>query len=297
MTPLARAILKTLIFFDAQDMPLTISEIQNYLVAESNLPEDLTLTRLADTIVSELSGVASLADGFYFITGRENLLTLRQERYKISLMRFRRTRRWLRGLRFLPYLRAVAVSGSQALLNSQNDSDIDLFLITKPNRIWLTRLLVSLYFQILGQRRYGQQIRNRFCLNHYLCEGATISQDQNLYTAVEYANLLPVLGVAALGRFWAQNGWIRNFLHQPFLESANPFVALRFSPVQKALEYLLDFTIGPLLNWLSGIYQKRRIKLQEYIMVTDQELSFHPGSRGQRILASYQGKLVGYQKI
>lgn len=292
MSPLAQSILQTLAFFDAKDLAPSLLELRCYLPAQIG-PAGISLTVLSRTLEVELSGLVGLEGGFYFLTGRNTLPASRRQRYKISLRRFRKAKKYLRFLRFLPYLRAVALSGSQAMLNSTMSSDIDLFLITKKNRIWLTRLLVSLYFQILGQRRYRDYIKNRFCLNHYLGERAVINQDQNLYTAVEYVSLLPVLGEDVLSKFWEQNRWLAEFLAEPQPQRHSPFFGFHFSFWQKTFELLLELTLlGPALNWLSGIYQKQRIKLQDYIIVSEDELSFHPGSRGQRVLAKYLQNLV-----
>ncbi len=291
MTLLANSILQTLAFFDAKDLALSLLELRSYLPAQTG-PTEISLTVLMRTLEVELSGLVGLQGGFYFLTGRNILPASRRQRYKISLRRFRKAKKYLRFLRFLPYLRAVALSGSQAMLNSTASSDIDLFLITKKNRIWLTRLLVSLYFQLLGQRRYRDYIKNRFCLNHYLGEGVSIRQDQNLYTAVEYASLLPVLGEEVLSKFWEQNRWLAEFLAEPQPQRHSPFFDFHFSFWQKTFEWLLELTfLGPALNWLSGMYQKQRIKLQDYIIVSEDELSFHPGSRGQRVLTQFAQNL------
>jgi hypothetical protein len=295
MTPLAESARETLSFFDAQDIPLTLTEVRAYLVAK-NLPQDISFSTLLSVFETELKDMVDSQSGFYFLRGRQELLRIRQERYKISLRRFRKARRFLYWLRFFPYLRAVSLSGSQALLNSNTQSDIDLFVITQKNRIWLARLLVSFYFQVLGQRRYSLHIQNRFCLNHYLCAGTTITQDKNLYTAIEYASLLPVLGQEVVQQFWQTNEWLREFLHEPVLQKQVPFFEFKFSRLQRPLELVLDFTIGPLLNWIAGVYQKRRIKLQDYIIVSDMQLSFHPGSRGQKVLARFQNRLQGFSR-
>lgn len=303
MTSLAQSIYHTLAFFDAQDMALTLMEVKAYLVKEKRfdlsrpstiargpLPtpgEGIKVVDIEQTIDSELKGLIDRQDGFYFLKGREELAVSRKERYKISLRRFRKTKKYLYFLRFIPYLRAVAISGSQALVNSSKASDIDLFVLTKKNRIWLARMLVSFYFQILGQRRHGGFVRSRFCLNHYLDADLSITADRNLYTAVEYASLVPVLGEKKLAEFWRRNQWLGEYLDMPVLERTNQFFGWQWSRWQKVFELLLDFSIGPFLNWLSGIYQKRRIKTQEHILVSDSELSFHPGSRGQRVLEKF----------
>lgn len=291
MTRLAQSIYKTLVFFDAQDMPLTLAEISSYLVADPEISQMPTFRQIEKTILLELTSRVNSNHGFYFLSGREFLIPGRQKKYRTSLQNFRKAKKYLSFLRFFPYLRAVAISGSEALLNSSDSSDIDLFVLTKKNRIWLTRLLVSAYFQILGERRYSNRIRGRFCLNHYVCEGQILRADQNLYTAVEYASLVPVLGRGALEKFWRENGWIRDFLAEPQYWPTNTFFGFQFSRLQKVFEFLLDFTLGPILNSLSGLYQKRRIKMQEYILVSDAELSFHPGSRGQKVLRRFAAKL------
>ena len=292
LSPLATSALKTIIFFDSQDIPLTLLEIKNYLVAQTGLSEPISLAELESALGIELQSQIHHQDGLFFLAGREKLVDLRRTRYQISLLRFRKARRYLVGLRFIPFLRAVAVSGSQALMSCDTKSDIDLFIITAPRRIWLARTFVSLYFQITGQRRYAAHIANRFCLNHYLSGEAKITRDQNLYTAVEYASLMPALGIAELNKFWQDNQWLSGFLHNPVAQHSNIFFNYEFSPWQKFFEGILDYTIAPILNKLLGFYQKKRIQMQDHILVSDDELSFHPGSRGQTVLARFQAKLT-----
>ena len=293
MSTLAQSIYKTLAFFDAQDFPLTLPEIRNYLVKEPSGLAGNSLSEIKNALDTDLPNLAACKMGLYFLAGREELVQGRRANYRISLKRFIKIRRYLYPLRYFPYLRAVAVSGSQALSHGEQASDIDLFIIISKGRIWLARGLVSLYFQILGQRRYGKNISDRFCLNHYVCEGHELVEDRNLYTAVEYSSLIPVLGCEQLEEFWRGNGWIRDFLHDPQFQKQNQFFKFEFSAARKVFEAVLDFTIAPFLNWLFGLYQKRRIKRQEYILVSDRELSFHPGSRGQQVLAKFSAKIGG----
>lgn len=293
MSSLSQSIYKTLAFFDAQDLPLTLMEVRIYLAPVAGEGQ-LNLSEIEKTLREELTDKIHHTSGFYFLAGRGELVSLRQQRYQISLRRFRKAKKYLGVLRLIPYLRAAAISGSQALLNSDHKSDIDLLIITAKNRIWLTRLLVSAYFQITGQRRHGKRIQNRFCLNHYLDEEATITADQNFYTAVEYASLIPVMGHEYFASFWQKNKWIENYLHRRVSEQGNTFFPGKKSRAQKVFEGMLDFTFGPALNYLAGKYQKRRIRMQEYILVSDKELSFHPGSRGQTVLGRFQENL---QKI
>jgi hypothetical protein len=99
------------------------------------------------------------------------------------------------------------------------------------------------------------------------------------------------LGREEFEKFWQKNQWIRDFLREPQFEKNNIFFNFRFAKIQRVFEVILDFSAGPLLNWISGLYQKQRIRLQEHIIVSDRELSFHPGSRGQKVLKRFRAKL------
>lgn len=302
MTNIAKKILTTLTFFDAQDLPLSLVEISANLSPSAFPPPfrgegvpsrsrgagegAVALSDLTTTLQTELKDRVKTDGVFYCLASRPELLRQRHQRYRLTLTRMRRAKKYLSFLRHTPYVRAVAISGSQALLNSHPGSDIDLFIITGRGRIWAARLLVSLYFQIFGVRRHGQEVKNRFCLNHYLDESAAITEDKNFYTAVEYRSLLPVFG--NFQKFYRQNLWIREFLPAARPESSVPFFRFQSRWLKPLLEAVLELTLlGPLLNLISGWYQRLRIRQQDYIFVSGHELSFHPGSRGQRILARF----------
>ena len=148
--------------------------------------------------------------------------------------------------------------------------------------MWLARLFIAFYFQILGMRRHGNFVANRFCLNHYIERGKRLPSDHNLYTAVEYISQMPFFGGAAIYEFHKNNlDWIKKYLHQPQFE-------LKQTPepaaIQKFFEWLLGGRIGNFFEKLAAAYQLHRIRLQDYIIVENDELSFHPGSKGQQVL-------------
>ena len=282
---LAEAIYKTVQYFDIQDHALTVLDISKFLLRIEGL-EDRQFS--LQEILMELEGV--LQDrieeyrGFFFLKGRKVLVAKRLENNFYATPRLKRAKRILPWLRHVPYVRAVSIGGSEALSNSKEGSDIDLLVITKPGRIWLTRIFVTTYFQILGMRRHGTHIANRFCLNHYLAGSQTLQEDQNLYTAVEYASQIPYLGNDLLQEFHRKNEWIRQYLAQPVFVSRQ---TMGFSITQRFFEFLLNNPVGNLLEHVAGILQRKKIKPQEHIIVSDTELSFHPGSKGRQVLSKF----------
>ncbi|EKD65861.1 MAG: hypothetical protein ACD_49C00079G0025 [uncultured bacterium (gcode 4)] len=90
---------------------------------------------------------------------------------------------------------------SATLRSAQNDEygggDIDLFIVTAKNRLWLVRVMVTLVFQLLGVRRHWNNIAERFCLSFFIDETAmnfssfAIKNDVYLYFWIYY--LKPII--------------------------------------------------------------------------------------------------------
>jgi predicted nucleotidyltransferase len=102
----------------------------------------------------------------------EHVMEVRAEPSNQDLALLRKARKYCRVLRFFPGIRRVWLSGSVSMNASDADSDIDLFIETAPGRLWTARILATLYFQILGVRRYGNKVAGRFCLSFFAVDGA-----------------------------------------------------------------------------------------------------------------------------
>ena len=234
----------------------------------------------------DLQAAVKFNSGFYFLPSRDDLVARRLENNFYAVKRLKRVARFLKHTRFIPFVDAVALTGSEALSNSKEGSDIDLLVLVQPNRIWLGRLFVSAFFQIFGVRRHDDKVQDRFCLNHYLASNKIIDHDRNIYTAVEYASLIPFFGGEKIYDFQQNNlHWIEGLLHQPeFFKYSTP----KSAKVKRAFERLCANRFGDFLENIIGRPQKRRITLREHITVIDDELSFHPGSKGQQVLARFK---------
>lgn len=293
---LTRSILKTLAFFAAQDQALTVVELHCYLLRVD--PDQRSCT-LAETEqgVGRLAGESLVIyrKGLVALIGQEELVDLRHTRYINSMRLLRKAGRWIRGLRHVPYVRAAAISGSVAHLNASGVSDIDLLIITDPKRMFLARFLVSVYFQLFGGRRYGEKIAGRFCLNHYLAGPHKLDQDRNEYTATEYVSLLPVFGKDTLKEFHTCNrSWLAAVLLRSEPAETHVYNDTKVSFFQRVTEAVLWMISGP-FERLAAALQKSRIRKGDYILVSSHELSFHPNSKGQRVLARFR-QILSTQK-
>jgi hypothetical protein len=99
-------------------------------------------------------------------------------------------------LAWIPGLRMVGVGNSVAMYGSGPDSDVDLFVVAEPGRIWLVRALVTLYVAIFARRKTRSSHRDSFCLSFFATtEGMDFSEfaiERDIYLAYWVSTMKPV---------------------------------------------------------------------------------------------------------
>lgn len=297
-------ILSTLKFFDLQSYPLTLLELSQFLVADfgslkldgqgelilENLnlkPVKITSGEILTCLQTELSNEVQNYNGFYFLNGREQIVKNRLANYFFGIKREKIIKKYIKFLKYIPFVRSVALAGSQAMGQQKESSDIDLLIITCPKFMWLTRTLVTIYFQAIGKRRHGKNIANRFCLNHYVVDGKVINQLRNFYTAHEYLKLRPLIFPYNVWQFQGKNKWLNQFFPNFILSEPEHD---RQSSAQRYLEILLLGRFGSWLEIKLKNWQLPKIRQEKYILVSDDELSFHPESKQEGLLKEFLGQ-------
>lgn len=299
---LEQRILDTLRFFALLNTAVTTFELHKFLIIDlSDISPQLNrqgeLISTTQSLVTSLHDVVIALDnlvaenkvtqeqGYYTLPDHAELIQKRLRGYFFGIQRERMLWQYAGGLRHVPFVRGVAVAGSQALGLEQEGSDIDLLIVVDPKFLWLSRTLVTIYFQIFGARRHGKKVANRFCLNHYIADHKKITTGRNLYTAFEYGKLRPIVYPTGIATFQQSNSaWMKSFF--PNLEIQKP-PADSVSIIQKVGEWLLRHTIGSSLDKLLGTWQAKRIHTDEFVVVAADELSFHPDSKQQQLLSRF----------
>jgi len=322
---LEKSIVATIAYYDALDYPLTGFEVFKYLINPLHIIE---LSGISPTDEIEPLGKIELVDvlealenrnlsfylgeenGFYFLKKRENIIQTRIERQKISDEMWKKVKKIIKWLPIIPCLRLVLISGSLAIDNAGQASDIDLLIAVKHKRIWTTRLLVTLFFQIIGQRRHGRKIQDRFCLNHYITDKSLKINLFSLYTAQSYSHLVPILEIkkGIHNEFQNENNWINNYLAFYDYQKLSSQRSVKISPLLKFIAQIHEFFISSFIGGISekilGFFQKRHIKkhpLQSQkggrIVADNNQLEFHPDSPEARIIDRYNQNMLrlGFQ--
>ena len=208
-TSLSRAILHVVHYADLFDAPVTAEEVHRYLPQAASLfvvRHELLQLVTRGTLVQDSS--------LYYLPGRDNLVAQRHMRYQASMLQWQRGARLVRMLSHISWIEMVGITGALSVNSSTVDDDIDLFIVTAPRRLWLTRLIVVLLFRARGVYRH------RACPNMWVTRDALAFAGPDYYLARELLQLVPVYTRdGCYEDLLAKNGW-----YTEFLPNVRPFV-------------------------------------------------------------------------
>ncbi len=304
---LQKNILATVTYYDCLDYPLTAFEIWKYLFKISNfkfqIPNEKKkfspLDIMEELESDKLKKFVSEKRGFYFLRNRDGLVGQRIERNKIAEKKYRTLLGAVKWLRFVPYVRMVAVTGRMAMKNTESKSDLDLLIILKHGKIFTGRLLVTGLVHFLGKRRYKNKIADRICLNYFLTTQSLEITHKDIFSSSEYFFILPVFGFRMFRKFQMKNGWIGNYKENFSLEEIPDLKMVRdgrFSKIiRKIGEKILNFDIieKKLRSWqVRRIVNDPRTSQKGSMIIADDEmLIFWPEPQSPKVFDKFQNRL------
>ena len=195
MTTRELAIARSVIYASVFDYPLTLEQLHRTLVESDQSAAEI----LAVYDGSEmLQHMIEYRDGYFFPIGRADLVAERARREARSRAFLERHALVLRLIATIPYTRLVALSGSIAHLNLEPNGDLDLFVITRGQRVWTVTVAVLLLAKLLHRRR-------AVCANFILADSHLALEQPDLFTANQVIHLRPLIGAETLAAFFAAN--------------------------------------------------------------------------------------------
>lgn len=239
MPEIRENILATLAYFDLFKYPLTNVEIYSFL---SNSPTQKDFDHaLALLCVHEkvfrfnelytLHNDSSLAIRRY--EGNQKAAALIHTAGKVGdfLIRF-------------PYVRGIAVSGSLSKNYADENSDIDLFIITAKNRLWIARSIMHAFKKLT----FLVNRQDYFCMNYYIDEQQLEIREKSTYTAIEIVTLIPMRGhPAVFDEFSAANVWTAKYLPNKGMD-CSPLKTVRDSFFKRLLERIFNNATGDAID-------------------------------------------------
>lgn len=233
--------LKTILYFSIFRYPLTLEEIHSYTNHKNIVETNQELENLIqDKILRKVDDFYVYANDLESVTKRLKGNLNAQKALKIAEKK-------AKFIFQFPYVKAVGVSGSLSKGYYDNESDIDFFVITTPNKLWICRTLLMLYKKIflLNSRKY-------FCVNYFISTQQLELEEKNRFTATELKTLIPMQGKVVFEEFYHSNKWIESYFSK-FEVNLKTVPNIKKAVFPTCIESILNNKIG---FYIDGVFKK-----------------------------------------
>ena len=278
------AVLRSVVYASLFDYPLEPAQLESSLigVAADQAAID-RWWRESDL----LRATIEYRDGLYFPAGRSDLVHIRSRREALSRELLDRDRRILSFVANIPFVRMVALSGSLAHLNAEGFADLDLFVITTPNRVWSVTVATVVLSKLLGWRK-------RLCMNYVISERAMSIEPRDLFSANQIIHLRPIVGSEAFTRFLEANPFVKSFY--PNFASPKPASPQARKPaVERVLSLGIAQLAESLARWSYGWHLRRRASTwdsRDQVRLEPECLKLHTSSHRASTLAKFDAAMA-----
>lgn len=162
-----KKVLRPIIFLDQFSYPVTGFEVWKFLDKKEPL---LKIENILNDLVERK--VLQEKRGFYFLSGKENFINVRRERYNYSVAKFKKAKFFSRLFTLFPGVLMTALANNIGSHNLREGSDIDFFIVTKKNNLWRSRLFCAGIAKLLFSRPTKRNKKDTVCLSFYVSEAA-----------------------------------------------------------------------------------------------------------------------------
>lgn len=212
----SKAILKTVAYSSVFKYPLTLDQLWRFLIWDNN-------SRLSFSKFSrELNALVKTKkvfqiDSLYLLENKKSWILDYRKQKKEGQRKLTIARKTAFLLSYIPTIEFIGLSGKLALLAASKNEDIDFFIITKKNSLWITRILILIFLLFVGLKRDPQsnKTKDRICANMFVDKSRLrIPQsEQDLFCAHEVSQLVPLVSKNnTYDLFLKENSWIKKYL-------------------------------------------------------------------------------------
>jgi len=315
------SILSTLVFFDIFNYPLTLFEVwkwmykmQNEKCKSQNDNLKFKISEIQEILENSenLKKVIESKNGFYFLRGRENLVSRRRNLYRDAEERWKKLRQVADILQYVPNVKMIAACNTLPINDFKPQSDIDVFIIVKKNRIWQTRFFITALVSLLGEWRHKKNIAKKICLSFYITDDALslepiAKKPYDIYLTYWIALVAPLYVEKDIyQKFLESNSWVRNYLpnfigFEPVEFERKVGKSKFFALVKKIKEKVSDSKIGDRVerffrnvqkSKMERNYQSAYYKKDLSVIISDQMLKFHEIDRRDEFRKKFELKMA-----
>jgi hypothetical protein len=285
--------LRALVYFDIFNYPLLAEEVVRFSPEVVNSSPHQFLDRLVS------QKLLFQFENFYSLQNDSQLAVRRAKGNALASRKMKTARRISKLVSLFPFVRAVMLSGSISKNYMDENSDIDYFIVTETNRLWIVRTALVVF------RRIFLFNSLKYLCTNYFVDGENLEiREKNIFTAIELMTVKPMFGKSAIEKFRTANHWA--FLFLPNFSYEETAILNKNYLFKSIIEKTFSFKAMNLFNkWLmnKSIAHWKRRYLQE-IHPTDFENAFrsttgisksHPQFYQKKVLTIYDQKIKDFE--
>lgn len=267
-------LLKTFLYFALFKFPLTEEEALKFCPYKSSAIRDELHFLISKKLLFKL-------ENFFLPVDDISWILKRKKENKTAKKMLIRATKMSRFISQFPFVEAVFLSGSISKGIFKKDDDIDYFIITSNNRLWLSRTLLILFKKIflLNSKKY-------FCVNYFISQNALEIEEKNRFTATEFITLIPMTGNGVHNQFEIHNGWVFDFFPN-YVQNKEEAFCLKKGFLKRFFEFLLNGSIG---DQLDGYFMKITKDHQKKKFTDHSKPNFDLAFKGNKKISKHHPK-------
>jgi hypothetical protein len=278
------SILRTLLYYGIFRCPLSLSEIREnagLCISEEELKDELS--HLTET------GIIFFRNGYYSTQAVDENLERRLRGNRMAETVMPMARKYCLKIASYPFVKAVMLSGGISKNFFDDKSDLDYFIVTRSNRLWICRTLLILRYKSLPRSK-----KKFWCTNYFVSPEGLCIPEQNQFTATELTSLVPVVNYEMYKDPLLANPWSREILPNKIARPDLLCYPVPRSRLRNAVEWALSGVAGDLLDeWLRRITLRHWQKKYPEMNKKDFELQFRSRREAcKRHEQGYQQKVL-----
>jgi hypothetical protein len=177
--------------------------------------------------------------------------------------------------------------------NARVGDDLDYLIVTKPGRVWLSRLFA------VALVRWVRGCGYTICPNYVVAEDALVQQRRDLFIAHEVTQMVPIFGRQVYDEMRRQNDWSSDYLPN----AVNAYYTIDehssgmfWMSIKGLAEILLGGVVGDQLEaWehrrkVRRFHQEKRADSSE-AQLDRSQVKGHFDDFGLKVLNKYYGRL------
>lgn len=294
---LTEPVLSTILYFDIFNHPVNQDEIHSFCPVHID-------KRILPDLLRDMceSGLVKVAADHYGVGDIAMMVSRRRQAEKRAEEVLAQAYENGRFIERFPFVNSVFLSGSISKNVMHEESDVDYFILSNHERVWISMLILKLYKKFALRKR-----SEFFCLNYFVSDQAMEIEEQSMFTAVEIATLHAVRETDLKESLIKQNSWVKEILpnhpfhcQSPSIPRGQKATAIRLleKTLSGRLGDLVDRFIRRFIEWFN------RAKFRQFKGHPDWELmfrthrnqaKFHSKNHHRKIINLHQERLASSQ--